>query len=251
MPLQDQLRELFKLDQRVRGLRTRLDVALTREKAQKAKLTQLTQQRDELATQLKQIKVKAAESEKQVNEIDERITRLREQMNSVSNNKEYSALLIEVSTIKNEKGKIEEEALGHMSQVDLLTTSFNTAEEKVVEQKKILELATADVAARQEEVGQQLEEATKDRDAALVNIPEDAQNQFNRQASIHDGDALASIIEENRRHMEYSCGGCYIGLPIERVSTTLSQQDNIVNCPSCGRILYVEKELRESIAPKS
>jgi len=251
MPLQDQLRELFKLDQRVRGLRTRLDSAVIREKAQQTKLNQFTQQRDELATQLKQVKVKASEFEKQVNEIDERIDHLREQMNAVNNNKEYSALLVEVSTIKNEKGKIEEEALTQMAQVESLTTSLTAADEKVTEQQKIVELATTEVAERKEEVGEQLDEATKDRDAALVNIPEDAQNQFNRQANIHDGDALASVIEENRRHLEYSCGGCYIGLPIERVSTTLSQQDSIVNCPSCGRILYVEKDLRESMAPKS
>lgn len=251
MSLQDQLRELFKLDQRVRGLRTRLDAAVTREKALKIKLSQFTQQRDELASQVKQVKVKAADMENQVNELDDRITHLRDQMNSVKNNKEYSALLVEVSTIKNEKGKIEEEALMQLSQVDVLVTSLTAAEEKVNEQQKLVELAMQDVAARKEEVGEQLEEATKDRDAALVNIPDDAKNQFDRQANIHDGDALAAVIEESRRNLEYSCGGCYMGLPIERVSTTLSQQGSIVNCPSCGRILYADKDLRESMAPKN
>lgn len=251
MPLQDQLRELFQLDQRVRGLRSRLDAALTREKAQQTKLKQLTQQRDELASQVKQVKVKAADLENQVNEVDTRITHLRDQMNTVKNNKEYSALLVEVSTLKNEKSKVEEEALTFMSQIDLLGTSLTAAEEKVTEQQKLVELATQDVAARKEEVGEQLDEATKDRDAALVNISDDAKSQFNRQAEIHDGDALASIIEESRRNLEYSCGGCYMGLPIERVSTTLSQQDSIVNCPSCGRILYADKELRQSMTPKS
>lgn len=251
MSLQDQLRELFQLDQRVRGLRTRLDVATAREKAQKTKLSQFTQQRNELAAQVKQVKVKAADLESQVEEMEQRVTHLRDQMNSVKNNKEYSALLIEVSTIKNEKGKIEEEALTQLSQVDLLVASLTAAEGKVVEQQKIVELAIAEVAERQAEVGQQLDEATKDRDGALDKIPDDAKGQFARQANIHDGDALAAIIEESRKNLEYCCGGCYMGLPIERVSTTLSQQDTIVNCPSCGRILYADKTLRESMAPKN
>lgn len=250
MPLQDQLRELFQLDQRVRGLRSRLDASLTREKAQQVKLKQFTQQRDELTTQVKQVKVKAADLENQANEIDSRIAHLREQMNTVKNNKEYSALLIEVSTLKNDKSKVEEEALTFLSQIDVLSASLATAEEKNTEQQKLVELATQDVAARKEEVGEQLDEATKDRDAALVHISDDGKNQFNRQAIIHDGDALAAIIEESRRNLEYSCGGCYMGLPIERVSTTLSQQDSIVNCPSCGRILYADKELRQSMTTK-
>lgn len=251
MSLQDQLREFFKLDQRVRSLRTRLDAALARQKAQETKLQQLTQQRDELANQVKQAKVKASELEKQVNEIDSRVTHLREQMNSVKNNKEYSALLVEVSTIKNDKGKLEEEALTQLNQVDLLSTSLAGAEEKVAAQLKIVEVARQEVEARRSEVGAQLDEATRDRDAAGEKVPVDARTVFLKQASIHDGEAMAAVVEEDRKNLEYSCGGCYIGLPIERVSTTISKPDTIVTCPSCGRILYADKELRDSMAPKN
>lgn len=251
MSLQDQLRELFKLDQRVRSLRTRLDAALTRQKAQETKLQQLTRQRDELASQVKQVKVKASELEKQVNEMDSRVVHLREQMNSVKNNKEYSALLVEVSTIKNEKGKLEEEALNQLTQVDLLSTSLAGAEEKVAAQQKIVEVARQEVEARRSEVGAQLDEATRDRDTASEQVPVDARSVFLKQAAIHDGEALAAVVEEDRKNMEYSCGGCYIGLPIERVSTTISKPNTVITCPSCGRILYADKELRESMAPRN
>mgnify|MGYP000911621747 CR=1 FL=1 len=250
MSLQDQLRELFKLDQRVRGLRTRLDAALTRQKAQETKLQQFSQQRDELASQVKQAKVKAADLEKQVNEIDARVSHLREQMNSVKNNKEYSALLVEVSTIKNDKGKLEEQALTQLGQVDLLTASLTAAEEKVVAQQKIVDSARQEVETRRSEVGSQLDIATQERDAAQEQVPVDARNLFQKLASIHDGEALAAVVEEDRKNMEYSCGGCYIGLPIERVSTTISKQDTIVTCPSCGRILYADSELRQSMGAK-
>lgn len=250
MSLQDQLRQLFQLDQRVRGLRTRLDMATTRHKAQKTKLDQATQQRDELAKQIKQVKVKAADLESQVNEIESRIAHLREQMSTVKNNKEYSALLIEVSTLKNDKGKLEEEALNHLSQVDTLEQSLQAAQEKVTEQQKLLQVAQKDVDDRQQEVGAQLDEATRERDEAQEKVPLEARSAFQRQADIHDGESLAIIVEESRRHLEYSCGGCYMGLPIERVNTALSQPDKVVSCPSCGRILYAEQELRQALTPK-
>lgn len=250
MPLQEQLRELFGLDQRVRGLRTRLDAATLREKAQQTKLSQLAQQRDELVSQVKNAKVKAADLENQVNEIEGRITHLRDQMNSVKNNKEYSALLVEVNTIKNDKGKLEEEALTHLTQADTLSASLAAAEEKVAAQQKLVEIAQQEVKARRDEVGTQLDEATRDRDEAAGKVPPDALALFNKQASIHEGEAMAPIVEESRKHLEYSCGGCYIGLPIERVSTTLSQLDSLVTCPSCGRILFADKELRSSMTAK-
>lgn len=250
MSLQEQLRQLFQLDQRVRGLRTRLDAAQATHKAQSTKLQRLTQQRDELAGQIKQAKAKAGELESQVDEIESRIATLREQMNSVKNNKEYSALLVEVNTIKVEKGKIEEEALTHLSQVDMLSQSLESTQTKVDDQQKLVTLAEQEVNARREEVGQQLDEATRDRDEAKEKVPADAQAVFFRQANIHEGEAMAPVVEESRKNLEYSCGGCYMSLPVERVNATISQPDSITTCTSCGRILYADNELRKTMAPK-
>lgn len=248
MSLQEQLRELFRLDQRVRGLRTRLDAAIALHKTQKTKLDAFTRQRDELTLQIKHAKVKATELERQVNEIDTRINHLREQMNSVKNNKEYSALLIEVNTIKNDKGKLEEETLQQLTQVDMLAASLESAQQKVTDQEKLVQVAQQEVDARQLEVGQQLDEATRERDEAHAKVPADARAVFQKQASIHDGEAMAAVVEEDRRHLEYSCEGCYMGLPIERVNTVISQPDAIVTCPSCGRILYADKQFRQAMS---
>ena len=111
----EKLRELFLLDKQVRGMTTRLDVATNRLGAQRTRLTQFQQQHTEMEDQIKHARVKASELEKQANEIEERIERQRELMNSVKNNKEYSALLIEVNTLKIDKDKAEEEALEQMA----------------------------------------------------------------------------------------------------------------------------------------
>jgi uncharacterized protein len=247
MSLHTKLRELFLLDQQVRGMRARLDAATVRENALRGKLDRLAQQRNELAEQHKLVQAKAAGLEHQARDVETRIARLREQMNSVKNNKEYSALLIEVNTIKLEKGKLEDEALDQMAKVETLAQELKQFDAQVGEQEKLVALAKAEVAAAKAEVGTQLDELRQKRDAAEQEVPQESRAQFNRVAVAHDGETMAPVIEESRRHLEYSCGGCYMSIPVERVNALTKNDDQVVICPSCGRILYLDQELKASM----
>lgn len=244
MTLQEKMRELFLLEQQIRGLRTRLDAATVRVGKQKTKLEQMERQRLELSDQLKQVQVKASSLEKQSNELEARIELIRNQMNSVKTNKEYSALLVEVNTFKSDKSKIEDEALGHLTKLDALRGEVAGADAKIEEQKKTLALAEGEVKAAESEIAQQLQEVTSRRDEAAKQVPDTAMTVFRKVSVLHDGEAMAVIIEESRKHKEYSCGGCYIGLPVERVNAAMRRPEDVVTCPSCGRILYLDGELK-------
>ncbi|MCE9590423.1 MAG: hypothetical protein K8S99_07865 [Planctomycetes bacterium] len=248
MTLQADLKKLYLLDMQLRGLRSRLDGAISRQQKQTARLEQLRQQRKELGEQVKLMQVKASTVEKQSQDMEARIATLRNQMNSVKNNKEYSALLIEVNTLKNDKGKVEEEALTHMTKVDELKKQAEELDGKITEQAKLVGVSETEVKACEAELGQQLTDLTAQRDAAATLVPPESLATFNKLAYRFDGEAMASIVEENRRTMEYNCAGCYIGLPAERLNRLMRKPDEIVVCPSCGRILYIEEELRTSLA---
>lgn len=249
MSLSDKLRELFLLDQQVRGLRSRLDSALKRLEIHQSRLAQLVRQRDELTGQYRVIRTKAMTLELQTKEADERVIKLREQMNNVKTNKEYSALLVEVNTLKADKSKVEDQALGELSKADELDKQVKEFEGKITEQQQMVQLAEKEVEECKTEVGSRLDSLTAERDTAMSELPADAKQQFQRSAQLHDGDGMAAVIEESRRHKEYTCGGCYIGLPVERVNT-LMVSDQIVICPSCGRILYIEEVLKTSMKSK-
>jgi len=249
MSVQEKLRQLFLLDSQLRGMRSRLDNAISRHKRQQSKLDQLERQRSELGEQVKQNQAKASTLEKQASDVDTRVTTLRNQMNSVKNNKEYSALLIEVNTLKIDKTKVEEQALEQMGKVDQLKAEFGELEGKIAEQAKLVTGADGEVKTCRAELGEQLTELTTRRDAAEQEVPADARTQFRKLVEIHDGDAMAVVSEESRRNMEYTCSGCYMLLPVERVNAIMRRPDDVVCCPSCGRILYMEAELRTSFAP--
>jgi predicted nucleic acid-binding Zn-ribbon protein len=251
LPLQDQLRELFNLDKQVRGMRTRLDAALTRTGAQAQKRQQLQRQRDELVGQLKLTQAKTSALEGQLAEMDQRIEKARTQMNSVRSNKEYSALLLEVNTLKAEKGKVEEQALEHMQKVDTIKAQVAEVEAKIAEREKLQTQSQGEVDAARTEVGEKLDELTAQRDAAAAELPPEVLKLFNRMADNHDGEAMAEVEEQSRKHREYICGGCYMELPYERVNVVMSRPNELVTCPNCGRILYIGQELKAAIGTKA
>ena len=250
LALQDQLRELFLLDKQVRGMRSRLDAAIRRTQAQQNKREQLQRQHDELAAQLKQVQVKAATLEHQASEMDGRISKAREQMNSVKSNKEYSALLVEVNTLKVDKSKVEDQALEQMNEVDTLKQRVTEMEEKIQEQSQLESMSQSEVQSARDEVGSKLDELTRERDAAAEKLPPEVRNMFNRLADAYEGEALAEIEEQDRRRMEYTCGGCYLSLPVERVNAVMTRRDEVVTCPACNRILYINQDLQAAIGSK-
>lgn len=250
MSLQDRLHELFLLDQHVRGLRARQDAATRRRDAQQKKLNQLEQQQVELSQQLKQLQAAASSLEHQSNDLEERINSHRESMNSVTSNKEYSALLVEVNTLKLEKSKLEDEALGQLGKVDETREQVASVEEKIASQKQLVENAEREVIEAREEVGEKLSEIQAERDTAAAGIPPATLTAFDRLCTVHDGEALAEIEEQDRKRREYICGGCYTMLPVERVSLVMSKPDELVQCPSCERYLFIKQELKTAIGAK-
>ena len=246
MTLNDALRQLFLVDSQLRGLDSRLSGARRHVKAQTAKINQLQQQNSELTEQLKQAQAHAATLDNDIAAANQRIDHLRDQMNTVTTNKEYSAMLVEVNTLKADRGKIEDQALEVMGQVDTYKAEFKGLTEAMEEQAKIKQIADQELTERTAEVSEQLDELRRKRDAAAKEIPLDTLQIFDRLAETYEGEAMAAVIEEDRRRLEYVCGGCYMQIPVEKVNK-LANGDDVVRCTSCTRILYLESELKEAI----
>jgi len=250
MTLQEKLHALFLLDKQVRGMRSRLDSATSRQKNLTTKLNQLTLQRTELTIQIKVVQAKAASLEHQSDDLEKRVVDLREKMTKVTSNKEYSALLLEVNTLKLDKGQIEEQAIEQLNQVESLQASLVELTEKVGTQEKMVEGAASEVKQHESEVGEKLAELTTERDAAAGEVPREVLNVFNRLADNYDGEAMAPVIEESRRSLEYNCGGCFMSIPVEAVNALVMKPQQATICPNCGRMLYLQAELRATMVPK-
>jgi len=127
------------------------------------------------------------------------------------------------------------------AKLDELTAACGT-------QTKLTTGAKEEVDQRQSDVGDRLDELTIERTAAIEQVPDDIVIVFERVADAHDGETMVAVVEENRKRMEYSCGGCYMAIPLERLNTLMINSEEMVVCPSCGRILYVAEQLKGDLA---
>jgi len=248
MSLQEKLYQLFLLEKQVRGMQSRFESADRRLNVLTKKLAQLTQQHLELSQQHKATRAHAQLLEADSQGVEGKIAALRAQMGEVHTNKEYSALLVEVNTLKNDQGKIEEDALTELERVEQIDAELKALVENIEQQKKLVAGAESELAKHESEVGAELESLTTQRDAAAADVPLDVRDLFNRMSDATDGEAMAAISEEDRRNLEYCCGGCYMQLPVECVNRLLTRANELTTCPSCSRILFVDQDLRSTMS---
>ncbi len=187
-----------------------------------------------------------ANHETEIKGYDEKIAHLREQMNQAKTNKEYTAFLTEVNTYKVDRGKIEEATLGQMDKIEGLDTKIADLAAAIVEREKVRAAAEKEVARRQQDAADRLNELRQERELKAADVPRDMLAEYGRVQNYVGEEAMAPVIEENRRRMEYSCGACCMSITAETFNALMLGQ-RLVTCTTCGVILYVETELADSM----
>ncbi len=250
MTLTENLLSLFRLERQVRGLRSRLASAERYLQAQDRQIEGLKTQKDELEQRRLQLQATIANLETEGAVIDERTEKLRDELNSASTNKQYTAVLTELNTVKLARSEIDDRILEDMEQIDRIDEQIGLVETQVVERGKVRVVAQAKLTERQADVGQRLAELETEHDEASAIIPGSDLTAFSQLAEIYDGEVMAQIEEIDRRHREYACGACNMHLPFESVSLLLGATQTLVKCSACGRILYLQDELKGTFAKK-
>ena len=250
MTLIESLLELHKVDLQVRGLQARLDAADRYLKAQTRELDALSRRHEELQQRHRQVQATIANHEMEVTAADERLEKLRDELNSAVNSKQYNAVLAELNTIKEHRTEIEDKIIAEMEQLEQLAADVESLELQVAERSKVRDHASAQYQERLAEVGDRLEELKGERATAAAVVPEKVITIYDELADAYDGEAMAQINELDRRNREYICDACNIQVPFEQVSTLISSGDRVHQCPSCKRILYLHDEMRGALAKR-
>ncbi len=250
MSLTEDLISLFHIDSNVRGLRRRLDSAQRYLDAQDRLLADLNQQHEECEVRRRHVRATVANLEGEIEVLDERLEKLRDELNVATTNKQYTAVLTERNVAKTARAEIEDRVLEEMETIEALGEQLEKIAEEIAERQKIRKVADAQLKERHDEVGQRLAELEVERETAANVIPGGEIKIFNEMADAYDGEAMSQIEEIDRRNREYACGSCNMHLPFEAVASLLGGGDELVRCTACGRILYLAEETRGALAKK-
>lgn len=252
MSVTEKLLRVFRVDQQLGGLQTRLRAAERFLDEQTKQLAGIEAKREAVNAQLRQFQATISNHEGEMARFDARIEVLREQMNTAKTNKEYKAFLTEVNTLKAERSTNETAALELMTKADELKKQLAELDAQAAERAKVKKVASEDREKKAEEIKDRLNELQAERKRLAAEVPPEAMALYVELVRQRGDDAMAPVAELDRRRHEYTCGSCQMAIPVETVSSLIrgaAANQPVVRCVSCGCLLYIEKEVAERLQP--
>lgn len=241
MTVTAKLLSLFRVDQQLRGLRTRLDAAERFLSIQVEQHKELDAKHAAIAAQVRSSKSAIGSDESETATIDARMATLREQMNAARTNKEYSAFLTELNSLKTQKDAIEKRELEQMEKLQALEKQALELATKRDERVKIVDTAKSDRDAKAAEIQGRLDELTAQRSKLAADVPKDALRVFEELVRARGDEAMAPVEVLDRRAHEYTCAACQMTLPVETLNHIV--KGTLVRCANCQCILFSDAEL--------
>lgn len=150
-------------------------------------------------------------------------------------NDEYRALGHEIDGCKTAISKLDDQQLELMEQADEAQKKTGAADEAAREAIKLVESQKALLNEREQTLKNQLTELESNYDGLTAAVDPSVLNRYQRIRK-QKGDSCVVGVERS------VCGGCHMKLPAQ-VVISCQQQQEIVSCPNCGRILYYARHM--------
>jgi predicted nucleic acid-binding Zn-ribbon protein len=160
-----------------------------------------------------------------------RLTKFKDQLLEAKTNKEYQALQHEISTAQTDLGSVEEKVLERMMEADGITADIKSAEALLTAQRKEVNAEKTAIEKELADVERSLTEASSARDALLKDMEPRLQALFSQVSKARKGVAICSATRDGL------CSVCHVRLR-PQVFQLVRQNDSIIQCDSCQRILY-------------
>jgi uncharacterized protein len=182
---------------------------------------------DRMSAEIKTLKVEADSIELDVKSGEEALKRYATQMNNIRTTKEMEAIRRQMDTQRMWNRDNESKALELMMKVDGKQKELDKQNAALVEAEKTVQSESARVNTELAELRTQMDGLSAQRAAMAKNIPERELSLYTR--IISRGQAIAKVERGN-------CSACFMKIPPQVHNLALLGQE-VVTCPSCGRIL--------------
>ena len=234
--LQQAIRQIREAEQRLHGIPDWMRDLHDEHAASRAEIGDLEQAVEDAARERR-----TAEAE--VDDAQEKLKKYQQQINRVSTQREYGALLQEIDSVRAQIAGYEDQAFSSLERHDQKKKEL---EEKQEGFRELAERYAAELARWESEkpaIAQQVSALGERIGALRQQLPRAVLAQFERILERNPAGALAPVrlIERpGRGPREWHCGVCnYRVRP--QVVVEIRNGDSLVQCDSCKRILYLEE----------
>ncbi len=222
--------EVQKVDREVARFRKDL-ISLPQEQAKReGKLKNQRAVTEAAAKALKDSEVEAQANEVSLMQVDEELKKLEARLNSVKNNAEYQATLLQIESVKAERGRLEEEGLNLIERIESLKASKDEHDVVLRDLEAVFAEFLEEAKKIRAEREAQVAEVEVGRDELLKGIPEAMLSKYERLFDARGSTAVCPVEGGN-------CTGCYSSIE-PNLLVRLQGKSTVVNCSSCQRFLY-------------
>ncbi len=235
----DALHRLQNIEIELSALREKVNAKHRAVRGSRQRLQEIDAELAARQAQLKQDQIEADRAELERKSRESEIAKLRETLNRVKTNKEYSAILTQINTDKADNAKLEDKVLKMLSALDQAKETIRQLQETRAKEAERLAGLTAAAAEFEASIAGQIAALEARRQEASDGLPATVVKMFDRIAKKHGGEAMARAVQMNPRREEFVCEGCNMSVTLEQVSA-IQGRDDIQTCHVCGRILYMD-----------
>jgi predicted nucleic acid-binding Zn-ribbon protein len=196
-----------------------------------ARLGEATERVDAAKQRLKDSQEVRRALEKDAAVFQGRVNKFKDQLSEVKTNREYQAIQHEIGTAQSALGAVEEKLLERMMEADAIAAEIKQAEAVLAARRKEIDADKKELADGLTSVEASLKQAADARAALLTAIEPRLLALFEQVARARKGVAICSATRDGL------CSVCHVRLR-PHVFQQIRQNDSIIQCESCQRILY-------------
>ncbi|MGI9102864.1 MAG: zinc ribbon domain-containing protein [Terriglobales bacterium] len=222
--LQDADREVSRLSQEIADLPKRVAAIEAQLAASKAR-------KEKASTAIKAGEGVRRKLETQIQDLQQKISKYRDQMLAVKTNQEYKALTHEVEFAQQQIREAEDKILESMVSAELQEKDLKAAEAELKQETAEIEKEKAEARARTEEDQKQLADWNARRSKLRTAITADVLRHYDRVLKLR-GSALAEAVD-------HKCSACQVMLRPQMYNDVRTNEQFII-CDSCHRILWYD-----------
>jgi predicted nucleic acid-binding Zn-ribbon protein len=238
--LQNALSQLKEAEQRLHGIPDWMRELHDEHAARKAEIDALQESAEAAARDRRTAEATVADAQ-------EKLKKYQQQINKVSTQREYGALLQEIDTVKTQITSSEEAAFSSLERHDKAEKDLEEQRERFRDLEERYAAEQSRWESEKPGIARQVADLRGRIDGIKGKLPRNLLSQFERVTLRYPAGALAPVRlidradRAGRHQREWHCGACNYRV---RPQTVVEIRDgsSLVQCDSCKRILYLEAE---------
>ncbi|MDD5475820.1 MAG: C4-type zinc ribbon domain-containing protein [Syntrophales bacterium] len=163
----------------------------------------------------------------------ERIKKTKGRLLEVKTNKEYEAALKEIESTSEANGKIEDEIIVLLDEIDTTLNLVKAETSEIAKHRKKYEREAALIEEELASIDSRLQEKLQEQEKIRSRIASALIKKFDLIRGRRNGKAVVAVRHE-------VCDGCHMNIP-PQMFNDLIRSETLILCPHCSRIIYFEE----------